>query len=86
MGKVGPGIFWEFCKLNLAMEGIAWRTLLMIFMDQMPNLYLLLKLMMNIYLVDVVLNTKTEGTDVSVFKTAFWAFGVCVFGVWRGKI
>ena len=25
------------------------------------------------------------GDNLSVFKTAFWAFGVCVFGVWRGK-
>jgi len=56
------GLFIEFCKLMYKNEGINWRTVLTVIMDQMSNAYRLLMLWVSIYMVDVLFS-KEKGTD-----------------------
>lgn len=63
----GWGLLWEYIKLNFRQEGMAWRTLIILMFDQLENLYLLCMLQLNIYLVDVVLNTKDPESQQKMF-------------------
>jgi len=59
----GFWLFLEYCKLNCGLSGIAWRTWLTLVLDQMKNVYLVLKLKLSIYMVNDVFDdnntTKT---------------------------
>jgi len=56
-------LFWEFFKLCFAAADVNWRTYVTLAMDQVKNLYMLLMLWTNMYLVNVALNTHDEGTE-----------------------
>jgi len=58
----GPGLFWEYVKLNFRQPGMGWRTLLTIIMDQLPIALLLLQAWMTIYMVDVVFSVRDESS------------------------
>jgi len=47
-------LFWEYCKMNFAVPGMAWRTLVYIFFDQMKNVYLFYKLWALAYMLNVI--------------------------------
>eukprot|EP00930_Biecheleria_cincta_P072845 TRINITY_DN6018_c0_g1_i1.p1 TRINITY_DN6018_c0_g1~~TRINITY_DN6018_c0_g1_i1.p1 ORF type:complete len:906 (-),score=152.00 TRINITY_DN6018_c0_g1_i1:183-2900(-) len=53
-------LFWEYFKLNAQIPGMAWRTYLTLFLDQLKNMYLLLTLVARTYLVNIVL---VDGKD-----------------------
>lgn len=58
------GLFWQFWKLCFfQVPGIAWRTLLTMLLDQIRNGYRFFVLLLNIYLVDVLFNTKDPKTE-----------------------
>eukprot|EP00434_Breviolum_minutum_P000523 symbB.v1.2.000450.t1/scaffold32.1/size405148/23 len=58
------GLFWQYWKLCFfQVPGIAWRTLLTIFLDQIRNAYRFFVLILNIYLVDVLFNKKDPQTQ-----------------------
>lgn len=59
----GVMLLWEYFKLNFGVEGVAIRTIAVIFMGQLHNLYFLLTLYVQIYLVDTVLNTHNPATE-----------------------
>merc|ERR1719199_1489915 len=44
----GMMLFWEYWKLNFGYEGIGWRTLLILILSQMENIYLFFTLYVNI--------------------------------------
>lgn len=52
----GPGLFWEYFKLNFQNEGMWWRTALSLIFDQLHNINLLLQTWTAMYMVDVVFN------------------------------
>lgn len=60
---VGFALWWQYMRLNYAQPGMAWRTWLVILVDQVKNLYLFFKLWFNVYLVDVVLNHHEDVSD-----------------------
>jgi len=61
-------LWLEFLKLIFHIEGIAWRTVLTILMSQLPNIYLVFQLQVNVYMVDVLFSEETirnEGDSVA---------------------
>eukprot|EP00929_Paragymnodinium_shiwhaense_P001615 TRINITY_DN101852_c0_g1_i1.p1 TRINITY_DN101852_c0_g1~~TRINITY_DN101852_c0_g1_i1.p1 ORF type:complete len:948 (+),score=177.87 TRINITY_DN101852_c0_g1_i1:75-2918(+) len=50
----GAGLMWEYLKLNFNAQGMSWRTLTVMCMDELNNLNLLLRLWLSIYMVDTV--------------------------------
>lgn len=63
-------VIWEYLKLNLKVPGIARRTLINMLGDQLENLYLLLTLTLNVYLVDVILNMQDPGTEARLILSS----------------
>jgi len=68
-GINGPGLFWEYFKLNLSREGIRWKTWLTIFMDQMQNIYVFWILYANIYMVDVLFDVNNPETEKQLWAS-----------------
>lgn len=58
----GAALFWEYWKMNFCVEGIAWRTMLTLLMDQTKNVYLFYKLWAMSYMLNelFISNWKTE--------------------------
>mmetsp|Transcript_39292 Transcript_39292/g.87824 ORF Transcript_39292/g.87824 Transcript_39292/m.87824 type:complete len:822 (-) Transcript_39292:77-2542(-) len=56
----GFSLFAEFFRLNFISDGMAYRTSLTMALDQIKNAYLLLTLVMKTYLINVVLDTKSD--------------------------
>jgi len=59
-------LFAEFWLLVYKNNGIGWRTILTLCMDQMSNAYRLLLLWIGIYMVDVLFNTKDPDAEESL--------------------
>eukprot|EP00747_Dinoflagellata_sp_TGD_P145163 gnl/TRDRNA2_/TRDRNA2_176567_c1_seq8.p1 gnl/TRDRNA2_/TRDRNA2_176567_c1~~gnl/TRDRNA2_/TRDRNA2_176567_c1_seq8.p1 ORF type:complete len:801 (-),score=89.74 gnl/TRDRNA2_/TRDRNA2_176567_c1_seq8:132-2534(-) len=59
-GVSGPGLFVEFFKLTFKSEGVMWRTFVTVAFDQLHNLYAIYKLLLQMYIVDVLFNMKDE--------------------------
>lgn len=58
----GPALLLEYIKRNLMVPGIGWRTAATLLIDQFHNLYFVIKIYLNIYMVDVVFDRgATEG-------------------------
>ncbi|CAJ1367882.1 unnamed protein product, partial [Effrenium voratum] len=62
----GFSLFMEFFRLNFISEGIGWRTVLTVALDQLKNAYLMLTLAMKTYLINVVLDTS-KPTESLIF-------------------
>jgi len=60
----GPGLLREYFKLNRSNPVVRSGTIKMILVDQLANLYFLLKLFMNVYLVDYVLSPDKAAEDL----------------------
>mmetsp|Transcript_103793 Transcript_103793/g.334652 ORF Transcript_103793/g.334652 Transcript_103793/m.334652 type:complete len:866 (+) Transcript_103793:78-2675(+) len=58
----GIGLFSQYVLLNFEQQGMAWRTLLTLLLDQMYPANILLQRWMGLYIVDVVFNIKDEET------------------------
>eukprot|EP00929_Paragymnodinium_shiwhaense_P100186 TRINITY_DN6232_c0_g1_i1.p1 TRINITY_DN6232_c0_g1~~TRINITY_DN6232_c0_g1_i1.p1 ORF type:complete len:1010 (+),score=275.61 TRINITY_DN6232_c0_g1_i1:74-3103(+) len=54
--------FKDYFRLAFWQTGMGWRTLVTLAFDQMKNFYLFFTLYVNIYLVDVLFNTKEESS------------------------
>jgi len=67
-------LFWEYVKMNYAVPGVAWRTLLCIIFDQMRNIYLFFKLWAITYMLNVIFNDSDEDTALTVDQRARQAF------------
>jgi len=60
----GIALFIEYLKLNFwAAPGVGWRTLLLLTMNQLQNVYVFFTLYVNVYLVDVLFNTTEKETS-----------------------
>jgi len=53
-------LVWEYAKFAFGTEGICWRTLLFMALDQLHNAYFLLTTYLGIYLVDVIFSKEEE--------------------------
>jgi len=51
-------LWLEYLKLIFHIEGIAWRTALTVLMSQLPNIYLVFQLQINVYMVDVLFSEE----------------------------
>jgi hypothetical protein len=47
-------LFLEYCKLNFRMAGVHWKTILILFVDQLMNLFIFLSLWVSVYIVDTL--------------------------------
>lgn len=56
----GTSLIWAFIKFNLGIKGNIRRTLFHLVMSQFSNMYFLLTIYIQVYLVDVVLNTHGD--------------------------
>lgn len=63
----GFGLFLEYCRLNLSCEGILWRTLLTVFMDQLQNIYLLVIILLRVYMVDTLYAMTDHTSEERLF-------------------
>eukprot|EP00931_Biecheleriopsis_adriatica_P103643 TRINITY_DN78446_c0_g1_i1.p1 TRINITY_DN78446_c0_g1~~TRINITY_DN78446_c0_g1_i1.p1 ORF type:complete len:857 (-),score=158.62 TRINITY_DN78446_c0_g1_i1:114-2309(-) len=59
----GASLLWSYLLFNLEIQGVAWRVILMLFLDQLHNAYFLLTTYMNIYMVDVLFKHVAEGLE-----------------------
>ena len=57
------GLLWQYWKLCFGLPGIGWRTVLILFLDQIRNAYRFFVLLLNIYLVDVLFNLEDKSTE-----------------------
>jgi ABC-type multidrug transport system fused ATPase/permease subunit len=53
-------LFFQFCLLCFTVEGVKWKTAVMLFFDQLKNGYAYLRLMLAIYMVDKVFNMDSD--------------------------
>lgn len=53
-------VFWEYCKLNFAVQGTGWRTVLSLAVDQLRNAYLFYKLWAMAYMLNVLFHGVSE--------------------------
>jgi hypothetical protein len=60
---IGPELWWEYFKLNFCERGMAWRSVLIVVLDQMANVYLCFKLAVSIYMVDVLFQKPWKDTE-----------------------
>eukprot|EP00930_Biecheleria_cincta_P072846 TRINITY_DN6018_c0_g2_i1.p1 TRINITY_DN6018_c0_g2~~TRINITY_DN6018_c0_g2_i1.p1 ORF type:complete len:930 (-),score=128.93 TRINITY_DN6018_c0_g2_i1:71-2725(-) len=60
-------LFWEYFNLNVQIPGMAWRTYVTLFLDQLKNMYLLLSLVARTYLINVVLADGKDTEDELIF-------------------
>lgn len=61
------GLLWEYFKLNFRVKGLAWRTVTLVLLKQLENLYILFTLFMTVYFVDVLFNQKEKETEAKLF-------------------
>eukprot|EP00746_Dinoflagellata_sp_MGD_P076970 gnl/MRDRNA2_/MRDRNA2_30933_c0_seq2.p1 gnl/MRDRNA2_/MRDRNA2_30933_c0~~gnl/MRDRNA2_/MRDRNA2_30933_c0_seq2.p1 ORF type:complete len:948 (+),score=154.35 gnl/MRDRNA2_/MRDRNA2_30933_c0_seq2:134-2977(+) len=59
----GLSLLWEYIKFNLGVKGVKSATIFSMFCFQFSNLYFLIMLYLQVYLVDVVLNTREDNGD-----------------------
>jgi len=57
----GPGLMLEYVRMNFADRNLRCRTILSILLDQVKNLYFLMTIYLQMYLVDVVLGAHEGG-------------------------
>ena len=63
----GIGLLWEYWKLCYGVTGVRWRTFLILFLDQFRNGYAVVKLVLNMYIVDVLFNTADPSTEAKLW-------------------
>jgi len=77
------GLLWEYWKLCfLQLPGIGKRSCLVVFLDQFRNIYRVILLLLNVYMVDTLFNTADPNTesrliggsrhDTALFIAAAW--------------
>lgn len=57
------GLIWEYLKLVAGQKGIGWRTAVSLILDELDNVYIYFQIRLQMFLVDVVLNTKDPATE-----------------------
>lgn len=78
----GPGLFWEYFKLNLTARGMRSRTFIVLFLDQLQNFYLWFTIYVGMYLVDVLFK---QSEDVTAYlwlpsrQHTAWLIGLLYF-------
>jgi len=60
-------LFLEYWRLIFHTDGILWRTIMILLLDQMRNLYLFFTLYMNVYLVDTLFATGDPDSNSRLF-------------------
>mmetsp|Transcript_114421 Transcript_114421/g.323463 ORF Transcript_114421/g.323463 Transcript_114421/m.323463 type:complete len:380 (+) Transcript_114421:31-1170(+) len=66
----GPGLLWEYLKLNFSERGHAWRTVLTVLLDQSRSVYLFWSFHAYRYLIDVVFNVQDHGNSARLVLPA----------------
>lgn len=56
------GLVWEYIKMIWTIEGVAWRTVLTVLLDQLSNTYLYFTLIITVYYTNVLFAEDLDGT------------------------
>jgi len=71
-------LFWEYFKLNFAAPNIGRRTLMVIVLCHLSNVYLFLQLYVNVYLVDVLFNTSEKESEAKLLLPDRKDTAICI--------
>lgn len=77
----GFALFMEYWKMNYCVDGIAWRTQLQLFFDQLPNIYLYFKLTAMAYMLNDLFQDIGD-PDVDSAEIASRERIARIIGVW----